>query len=146
MGQDLGVSRSELIRIAIRDFLDEEIPLIIQIQNIVPEIKLAHNKTEELKKKVEIKRLLELKKRKELEFYKYCILCDEKLHLESKPIKFKNYNIFQLRFCCECYKKYEGKTLDDLPESISKKIQKKLKRYKKLMKDNLENKNEINTC
>jgi hypothetical protein len=39
-------------------------------------------------------------------------------------------DIFELKFCCICFEKFEGKSLDELPALLIKKIQKKLKEYK----------------
>ena len=144
VGEKTGRSRSELIRIAIKDRLEKDLPFFALIENIYPDIQLERKKKEEIKNKIEIKRLLELKKKRELEFYNYCIFCDRKLHPESKPIEFNNFNIFELRFCCICYEKFEGKSLDEFPDSISKKIQEKLERYKEITKNSSEFNNETN--
>ena len=135
VGEKTGRSRSELVRIAIKDRLEKDLPFFAVIESIYPEIELERKKKLEIKKKVEIKRLTELKRRRELEFYNYCILCDRKLHPEAIPLKFNNINIFELRFCCLCFEKFEGKTLDELPKSVSKKIQEKLERYKEITKE-----------
>jgi hypothetical protein len=38
----------------------------------------------------------------------------------------------ELKFCCSCFKKFEGKTLDELPDRVINKIRRKLKKYNKL--------------
>jgi hypothetical protein len=135
IGEKTDRSRSELIRIAIKDRLEKDLPFFTVIENFCPDIQLEHKKKEQIQKKRKLKRLAELKKKRELEFYNYCIICDRKLHPETKPINFHNINIFELRFCCRCYEKYEGKTFDEVPKSISKRIQEKLERYKNIKKN-----------
>ncbi len=135
IGEKTGRSRSELIRIAIKDRLEKDLPFFAIIENKFPDIQLERRKREEIQKKIEFKRLVELKKKRELEFYNYCILCDRKLHPETRPKKINGFDVYELRFCCSCYEKYEGKTLDEFPDLISKKIQKKLEKYKKIKKN-----------
>jgi len=135
VGKKEGKSRSELIRIAIKDRLEKDLPFFTAIEGIYPDIQLERKKKEEIRKKIKFERWMELKKRRELDFYNYCIVCDRKLHPESIPLEINNFKIFELRFCCLCYEKYKGKILDELPEFISKKIQIKLERYKKIKKN-----------
>ena len=145
IGEKTGRSRSELIRIAIKDRLEKDLPFFAIIEKILPDIQLERRKREEIQKKIEFKRLAELEKKRDLEFYNYCILCDRKLHPEITPKRINGVNIYELRFCCMCFEKYEGLTLDELPKSVSRNIKKKLERYealtKKSLKTNNENKN-----
>jgi Arc/MetJ-type ribon-helix-helix transcriptional regulator len=100
-----GISRSELIRIAIKDRLEKDKQL-----------------------------LLELKKKRITKFYNYCIECESRLHISAKPIEYKDFKVFDLRFCCSCYKKYEGKSLEELPNKIKRKIKRKIERFNKSIK------------
>lgn len=117
-------------------------PFFAIIESIYPDIQLEHIKREQIQKKNEFKRLAELKKKRELEFYNYCILRERKLHPETSLKKINGFNIYELRFCCMCFEKYEGQTLDDLPKSVFRKIKKKLERYEALTKKNSKTNNE----
>ncbi|MFX1337778.1 MAG: ribbon-helix-helix protein, CopG family [Promethearchaeota archaeon] len=142
IGEKTGRSRSELIRKAIEDRLEKDLHFFAIIEKIYPDIQVERKKREEIQQKIEFKRLVDLKKKRELEFYNYCILCDRKLHPETKPKKISGFNIYELRFCCTCFEKYEGLTLDEFPKSVSRKIKKKLERYKELTKKNTKFNNE----
>ena len=99
MSQGTGVSRSELIRAAIRELLVNELILI-----------------EELKKE---------KKRKLISrFFDYCINCERKLHEVSRKNHFfhKTIEIFKLKFCCSFYEHYQEKTLEEFPPDLIDKI------------------------
>jgi len=65
----------------------------------------------------------------ELKLYNYCIFCGMRLFNPIEPYKHKNYNITEFRACCMCLKKYNGKSLEELPDKISKNIDKKLKTF-----------------
>jgi len=67
--------------------------------------------------------------RNELKLYNFCIFCGMRLSNTIEPYKHKNYNITEFRACCLCLKKYKGKSLDELPEKIRQKIDKKLKLF-----------------
>ncbi|MFX1395007.1 MAG: ribbon-helix-helix protein, CopG family [Promethearchaeota archaeon] len=115
LSQKTGISRSELIRRAIRDRIQEDLPFLYLINKLHPEIDL------------------EIKKTKILQFFNYCILCNKRLHYSKQPYKCKNLEILELRFCCSCFKKVEGKSFNQFPNNIVSKIQKKLEEYKKLL-------------
>ena len=83
----------------------------------------------------EMKKLLELKRLKKTEFYNFCIVCDRRLHSTTKPINHKGVNVMELKFCCSCFKKFEGKTLNQLPDRVFNKIRRKLKKYNKSRKN-----------
>ncbi|MFX1453248.1 MAG: ribbon-helix-helix protein, CopG family [Promethearchaeota archaeon] len=116
LSQKIGTSRSELIRRAIRDRVQKDLPFLHLINKLHPEIDL------------------ELKKKKILEFFNYCIVCNKRLHYSKQPYKCKNLEILELRFCCSCFKKVEGKSFNQLPNRIISKIQKKLEEYKKQLR------------
>lgn len=116
LSQKTGITRSELIRRAIRDQLQKDLPFLSVINNLHPEIEL------------------EIKKEKIMQFFNYCILCNKRLHYSKQPYKCKNLEILELRFCCSCFKKVEGKSFNELPNNIISKIQKKLEEYKKQIK------------
>lgn len=61
------------------------------------------------------------------DFYNYCVLCSSTLHNTRNPRKYKNCDVFELRFCCSCYKKYENKTIDEFPKSLIDVINQKVK-------------------
>ncbi|MFX0167597.1 MAG: CopG family transcriptional regulator [Candidatus Hodarchaeota archaeon] len=107
MTRQIGVSRSELIRTAVRDFLNNEFTLI-----------------EELKK--------ENRRNKIARFFDYCINCERKIYSASGSNHFfhKTIEIFKLKFCCSCYKNYRDKTLDEFPEDLIEKIKKRIKAYR----------------
>jgi Arc/MetJ-type ribon-helix-helix transcriptional regulator len=108
----LGTSstRSELLREAIRTY-------------IIKELKLA----ELLKKKFE--------ERKITRFFDYCINCERKIHHRSRNshLFHKNIEVFELKFCCECYDKFKSKTFEEFPANLIDNIQKKIKTYKNYM-------------
>ena len=93
-----GRSRSEFIRMAIKDLIEKE----LQIQ------RGSFNK-----------------------FFNFCINCDVELHTHNRMnhYKYMNYEIFELKFCCSCFENFKNTSFDDLPESLLKKIQKKVKEY-----------------
>ena len=108
MSQGTGVSRSELIRAAIRELLVNELILI-----------------EELKK--------ENKRELISRFFDYCINCERKLHNDSRKNHFfhKTIEIFKLKFCCSCYDHYKEKTLEEFPPYLIYKIKKKIRAFRK---------------
>ncbi len=104
------ISRSELLRQAIRSF-------------IIKEIKFA--------KKLE----KELVDRKITRFFDYCINCERKLHNEARKshLFHKNIEVFELKFCCACYRRFKDISFDDFPANLIDNIRKKIKAYKKNM-------------
>lgn len=69
---------------------------------------------------------------KNLRFYDCCINCGRSLHFLGNRNHFfhKNIEIFKLQFCCTCYEQFKDMSLDDFPEDLINKIQKKVKAYK----------------
>jgi len=150
LGQKRSVSRSELLRMAIRDHLTSDLTFYSDILESHPEIKKEYIKKLELQKQQDQQKQLKLQKLRELreqyelqrrkrikkerisKFYNFCILCDKELHTDQieNYYQFKKYDIFEMKFCCRCYEKYESKSLNELPEAVIKKIQKKLKKFK----------------
>lgn len=61
------------------------------------------------------------------DFLKRCVGCNKKLSNFQDIAKLGNDNIIELKFCSECYKKYENLSIDQLPKHIREKIQKYLK-------------------
>jgi len=138
LGQEQGTSRSELIRRAIKDLLDTDLAFNNRIHQLFPKFEKIRKNKELLQKKQRLKTLLELNRKKRIEFYNFCITCDRRLHPKSKPVNYRGVNVMELRFCCSCFKKYEGKSLDELPDYVIKKIRRKLKNYEKLRgRDNI---------
>ena len=108
-------SRSALIRQAIRERLIEE----IEFKGLLSDHFLAIELT--------------VKEREALEFYRYCIACGEEIHNSNHPFKHElSFDVMELKFCCSCYKKYEGLTLNDFPDDFLKKIQARLEKYKEI--------------
>ncbi len=102
-----GITRSELVRQAVRAFL-------------VRELRLAEGLEDELEDK------------KFTGFFDYCINCERKLHTEAgkSHLFHKNIEVFVLRFCCACYRKFKDTSFDDFPERLIVNIRKKIKKYK----------------
>ncbi len=103
-------SRSELLRVAIKQFLLKEMGLAQKLEK-------------------------ELGKLKIFNFFDYCINCEKKLDsLAGKNHKFhKNFEVFELKFCCSCYKKFKDKPFDEFPAYLIKRIKKKVKEYNDYM-------------
>jgi len=113
-----GTYRPEHLRLAIRE----------QIRN---EFNLA-GKTEK-----------EIEEEKITRFFDYCINCERRVDYITRRNHFfhKNIEIFELKFCCSCYKQFKDKTLDEFPEHLIDSIQKKVKAYKKYrLRDSLDSK------
>ncbi len=68
----------------------------------------------------------------------YCVSCSRRLHIPISPRKYKNYNVFELRFCCSCYKKYGNQTIDEFPKSLIEVIKQKVKDYIEIIGLNFE--------
>ncbi|MHA2430121.1 MAG: hypothetical protein ACXACC_03695, partial [Promethearchaeota archaeon] len=67
--------------------------------------------------------------------------CEKKID-RGKNHKFhKNFEVFQLKFCCSCYKKFKDKSFDEFPGYLINRIKKKVKSYK----DYIENSNKSNS-
>ena len=90
--------RSELIQRAIRELLSEK-----------------HAPYQQTKQKLEA--------RKEKEFYKYCISCNKRLQSFAKPYEIDKIKIVEIRFCCNCFKKFQNKKMNELPKAIQQKIE-----------------------
>ena len=133
--QEQGTSRSELIRRAIKEYLEIDLDFNNMIHQLFPKLEEERKIRAELQKRQQLKNLFELNRLKKREFYNFCIACDRSLHPRTKPVNHKGVNVMELRFCCSCFKKYEGKTLDELPDRIIKKIRRKLKNYNKLRRN-----------
>lgn len=113
-----GTNRPEHLRLAIRDL-------------IVNEVKLA-KKTEK-----------EIEEEKITRFFDYCINCERRVDNITRRNHFfhKNIEVFELKFCCSCYKQFKDKSLDEFPAHLIDSIQKKIKAYKKYsLKDSLDSK------
>ena len=102
-----GITRSELVRQAVRSYLIGEIKLAKRLEN-------------------------ELEDNKITRFFDYCINCESKLYTEAgkSHLFHKNIEVFVLRFCCSCYKRFKDTSFDDFPAHLIDKIRKKIKKYK----------------
>ena len=113
-----GTYRPEHLRLAIRE----------QIRN---EFILA-GKTEK-----------EIEEEKITRFFDYCINCERRVDNIARRNHFfhKNIEIFELKFCCSCYKQFKDKSFDEFPAHLIDNIQKKIKAYKKYsLRDSLDSK------
>ncbi len=133
LGNERNASRSELIRRAIKEHLEKDLAFYSAILKLSPELELELKKRKELQNQRRLQIKLKLEKEKIKKFFNFCVLCDRRLHTKETEnyYRFRNLDIFELKFCCSCYKKYEGKPLIELPEPLLEKIQEKLKEFKK---------------
>jgi hypothetical protein len=104
---EVGTSRSELIRIATREFLRKELLFMGEIKKVERKIKITR-------------------------FFDCCINCDKKMYAPSARNHFfhKAIEIFKLKFCCSCYELYKDKSFSEFPEELIGKIRKKIERFK----------------
>lgn len=108
ISQITAASKSELLRQAVKSY-------------IIKETKLVEN----LKK--------ELEKRRIIRFFDYCINCERKLDNTARcnHLFHKDVEVFELKFCCSCYKQFKDKSFDEFPTHLIDTIKKKIKAYKK---------------
>ncbi|MGB5909713.1 MAG: Rab family GTPase [Promethearchaeia archaeon] len=66
--------------------------------------------------------------KREFDILNKCIYCRRELHQPGKKYTSGGICIKELRFCCECYRRFRGKSLDDLSPSEVKTIQKNIKK------------------
>jgi hypothetical protein len=80
------------------------------------------------------KREKDTEEKKITKFFDYCINCESKLHNIARRNHFfyKNIEVFELKFCCSCYKQFKDKSFDEFPVSLIDKIRKKIKAYKNI--------------
>jgi len=71
----------------------------------------------------------DINEEQEIDILNKCIYCRCKLHRPGKKYTSGGICIKELRFCCECYRRFRGKSLEDLSPSEVKTIQKNIKRY-----------------
>ncbi|MGB5913212.1 MAG: ribbon-helix-helix domain-containing protein [Promethearchaeia archaeon] len=100
-------SRSELLRLAIKQFLLKEMGLAQKLEK-------------------------ELERIKDTYIFDYCINCERKLeNLPGNNHKFhQNYEILGLKFCFSCYKKFKDKSFCEFPEYLINRIRRELIAYK----------------
>ena len=105
-----GIKRAELLRQAIGSYIIKEI-----------------NFAKKLEKGLEDKKITR--------FFDYCINCEGKLHTEvgKSHLFHKNIEVFELKFCCACYRRFKDISFDDFPAHLIDNIRKKIKAYKKNM-------------
>ena len=105
-----GITRSELVRHAIRFYLVRELKLAKGLEN-------------------------ELEDEKSPKFFDYCINCEGGLNNEAREnhLYHKNIEVFILRFCCACYRQFKDTSFDDFPAELIDNIRNKIKKYKKNM-------------
>ncbi|MFX0106251.1 MAG: ribbon-helix-helix domain-containing protein [Candidatus Hodarchaeota archaeon] len=109
-----GISRSELLRQAIRSYLIKELKFAKRLEKALEDKKITR-------------------------FFNYCINCDQRLHtISSGNHHFhKNVEVFELRFCCSCYERFKDISIDEFPEHLIKKIQRKIKIFKNYMNSDM---------
>ena len=80
------------------------------------------------------KREKDTEKKKITKFFDYCINCENKLDYIARRNHFfyKNIEVFELKFCCSCYKQFKDKSFDEFPVGLIDKIRKKIKAYKNI--------------
>jgi len=80
------------------------------------------------------KREKDIEKKKITKFFDYCINCESKLDNIARRNHFfyKNIEVFELKFCCSCYKQFKDKSFDEFPVRLIDKIRKKIKAYKNI--------------
>jgi len=66
-------------------------------------------------------------KKREFDILNRCIYCRRELHRPGRKYTSGEICIKELRFCCVCYRRFQGKSLDDLSPSEVKIIQKNIK-------------------
>ncbi len=126
-----GASRAELIRIAIRDLLTKELSPRNSNRIIVPSQRIIVPSQRII---IPSQSIL-IDNERELNFYRYCISCNNKIHNSKAPYRHENkFEIIELRFCCDCYKKFENTSIEGFPESILDNVQNKLEKYKESLK------------
>ena len=105
----------------IRVSWSEELREVIRTQ-LINELRLGE-KTEK-----------DIEKNKIIRFFDYCINCENKLDYIARRNHFfyKNIEVFELKFCCSCYKQFKDKSFDEFPVGLIDKIRKKKKAYKSL--------------
>jgi len=76
----------------------------------------------------------DIEKKKITSFFDYCINCESKLDNLARRNHFfyKNIEVFELKFCCSCYKQFKAKSFDEFPVYLIDKIRKKIKAYKNI--------------
>lgn len=103
-----GTNRPEHLRLAIREQIRNEFILAGKTEKEIEEEKIAR-------------------------FYDYCINCERRVDSITRRNHFfhKNIEVFELKFCCSCYKQFKDKSLDEFPAHLIDGIRKKVKAYKK---------------
>ncbi len=104
-----GINISEHIRLAVRT-------------QLINELRLGEKREKDIEKK------------KITKFFDYCINCESKLdNIERRNHFFyKNIEVFELKFCCSCYKQFKAKSFNEFPVCLIDKIRKKIKTYKNI--------------
>jgi len=76
----------------------------------------------------------DIEKKKIIRFFDYCINCESKLDYIARRnhFFFKNIEVFELKFCCSCYKQFKDKSFDEFPVCLIDKIRKKIKAFKNI--------------
>ncbi len=116
IGSRTCMSRSELLRVAIREFLIKELAYAQKLEE-------------------------ELEKARKTHIFDYCINCEKKLDnlVEKYQVSHQNYESCGLKFCYTCYKEVKDKTLGEFPAFLIAKIKKKIHAYKNYIeKSNIE--------
>ena len=103
----IGINRPELLRLEIRAQIRRELLFPEELEN-------------------------ELEDNKITRFFDYCINCESKLFTEAgkSHLFHKNIEVFVLRFCCSCYKRFKDTSFDDFPAHLIDNIRKKINKYK----------------
>lgn len=79
---------------------------------------------EKVRKRIEVERVNK--------FFNYCINCGSKLDYKTRRNHFIHINIevFNLKFCCNCYEQFMDYSLEELPTYLLDHIQNKIRDYR----------------
>ena len=63
------------------------------------------------------------------QIFNRCIYCGQWLHTPGKEYTLRKIKVKELKFCCDCFKKFKGKTLEKLRSSVVKSIERNIKKF-----------------
>ena len=63
------------------------------------------------------------------QIFNRCIYCGQWLHTPGKEYTLRKIKVKELKFCCDCFKKFKGKTLEKLRSSVVKTIERNIKKF-----------------
>jgi len=84
-----------------------------------------HRNTNDLRKDLDLSTRIQLNRRTNL--FKKCINCGAWLEEPGNMHSLGKIRVNELRFCCSCFNRFQGKSLSELPSSTIKNIEKHIK-------------------